>query len=196
MDRYKISTDLYTYSDSSTSTGMMSNRLFNPYSTSTGTSNLTIKYTDSSYSIFPKTGMTCNEYFIDEEGFFCVNYDKAKPVLTIKEMENSAMANTLVSAIENELEEYIYDNFDRYELIEYGSYIYSVIQEKAYEFIGKAIDKIKEDYDIEDEDKYADGLFEAIDFDSLYDVVDDVINAPMTTEEKLAEIGMSYRDFL
>ena len=140
--------------------------------------------------------MNCNEYFIDEEGFFCVNYDKIKPVLTIEEMENSAMANILVSAIENELEEYIYDNFDRYELIEYGSYIYSVIQEKAYEFIGKAVDKAKEEYDIEDEDKYVDGLFEAIDFDSLYDMVDDVINAPMTTEEKLAEIGMSYRDFL
>jgi hypothetical protein len=41
-----------------------------------------------------------------------------------------------------------------------------------------------------------DAIIQEIDVDSLYDLVEDILHAPITMEEKLAEVGMSIRDFL
>ena len=41
-----------------------------------------------------------------------------------------------------------------------------------------------------------DVLFEAIDLNYFYEIIDDIPNQPITMEEKMADVGMSYKDFL
>lgn len=72
-----------------------------------------------------------------------------------------------------------------------------MIQEKAYDFASEVVEEAKNDeYIIDDEESVVDAIMQEIDFDSLYDLVEDILHAPITMEEKLAEVGMSIRDFL
>lgn len=108
-----------------------------------------------------------------------------------------AISRQLVPTTEERLEGYIQDNYDRYTVHEYGSYIYQMIQEKAYDFASEVVEEAKNDeYIIDDEESVVDAIMQEIDFDSLYDLVEDILHAPITMEEKLAEVGMSIRDFL
>lgn len=99
---------------------------------------------------------------------------------------------------EETLEQWLIDNYDRYELMDCGGYIYDITQEQAYTVVSDIIEKLAKDVNMECEDEEAiiQAVLENIDFDSLYTVAEDIINAPITMEEKLAEVGMSYRDFL
>lgn len=107
------------------------------------------------------------------------------------------ISRQLVPTTEERLEGYIQDNYDRYTVHEYGSYIYQMIQEKAYDFASEVVEEAKNDeYIIDDEESVVDAIIQEIDFDSLYDLVEDILHAPITMEEKLAEVGMSIRDFL
>lgn len=108
-----------------------------------------------------------------------------------------AISRQLVPTTEERLEGYIQDNYDRYTVHEYGSYIYQMIQEKAYDFASEVVEETKNDeYIIDNEESVVDTIMQEIDFDSLYDLVEDILHAPITMEEKLAEVGMSIRDFL
>lgn len=111
-------------------------------------------------------------------------------------LPQSVSKTKLVPTTEERLEGYIQDNYDRYIVHEYGSYIYQMIQEKAYDIASEVVEEAKEDYDIRDEEAVIDAILEEVDFDSLYDLVEDILHAPITMEERLAEVGMSIRDFL
>ena len=115
-----------------------------------------------------------------------------KPLLTSKEISET----TLVPTTEERLENYIEDHCDRYIVNEYGSYIYQMIQEKAYDIASEVVEEAKEEYDIQDEDEIIEAIVEAVDFDSMYELVEDILHAPITMEEKLADVGMSISDFL
>ena len=120
---------------------------------------------------------------------FYLNYKCALTKRTI--------SRQLVPTTEERLEGYIQDNCDRYVIHEYGSYIYQMIQEKAYDFASEVVEEAKnDDYMIDDEESVIETIMQEIDFDSLYDLVEDILHAPITMEEKLTEVGMSIRDFL
>jgi hypothetical protein len=106
------------------------------------------------------------------------------------------ISRKLVPTTEERLEEYIQENYDRYIIGEYGSYVYQMIQQKAYDIASEVVEEAKEDYTIDDEDIVIESIMEEIDFDSLYDLIEDILHAPITMEEKLADVGMSMRDFL
>lgn len=101
----------------------------------------------------------------------------------------------LVDKAQERVIEYIQDHYDKYDIQEYQEYMYQIITDKSYDIIIALLD---EDYYIEDED--FDFIVEQVqgelDFAEFYEVVDDILHTAMTTEEKLAEVGMSYRDFL
>lgn len=109
-------------------------------------------------------------------------------------VENVSKTN-LISISEERLIEYIETNFGRDYIREYGSYVYQVIQEKAYEIITEVL-KEQTDYVVDDIDTLTEAVFERIDFDYMYDIIDDILEQPVTIEEKLADIGMSQKDFL
>ena len=119
-------------------------------------------------------------------------YTNTKQPLTSKEISET----TLVLTTEERLENYIEDHCDRYIVNEYGSHIYQMIQEKAYDIASEVVEEAKEEYDIQDEDEIIETIVKAIDFDSIYDLVEDILHAPITMEEKLADVGMSISDFL
>ena len=105
----------------------------------------------------------------------------------------------LISKIEEELEEYIYDTFDRDYIQEYGSYVYSVFNEKSYDIIKNVIvnqSKYILPPNENNLEEIIDIAFNAIDFDYFYRLIDDIPNQPITMEEKMKEVGMSYKDFL
>lgn len=152
--------------------------------------NLTITSTNGSttisgiYSPYYKR----SDFYYDEISLNC------KTILNKR-----VISKKLVPETEERTEEYIKDNCDRYMIDEYGaSYIYQIIQEKAYEFASEIIEEAKEDYIINEgeEDSFIDSIIEEVDFDSLYELIDDIQQAPITMEDKLAEVGMSIRDFL
>ena len=98
--------------------------------------------------------------------------------------------------VEEKIEEYIYDTFDKYYIKEYGSYVYSILTEKAYEITEDIITNQDEYMIVCDESELIDVLFEAIDLNYFYEIIDDIPNQSITMEEKMADVGMSYKDFL
>ena len=79
------------------------------------------------------------------------------------------------------------------------TYIYNVADEKAYDLLCNYIDELHEDYDFEEEydvDNYAKKYYGDIDIYCINEIIDDILNAPVTMEEKLADVGMSIKDFL
>lgn len=101
---------------------------------------------------------------------------------------------TLSEVVEERLESFIYETMDRQYIQECGSCIHSVVMERAYE----EIDKVLHEEEVEEEEfeKVSSEVMDNIDFESLYEIIDNILDAPITMEEKLAEIGMSQRDFL
>lgn len=113
-----------------------------------------------------------------------------------EELTKDNVIEKMMKYVEEKIEEYIYDTFDRYYIKEYGSYIYSMLTEKAYEITKDIITNQDEYMIICDESELIDVLFEAIDLNYFYEIIDDIPNQPITMEEKMADVGMSYKDFL
>lgn len=103
--------------------------------------------------------------------------------------------DVLVDKAQERVIEYIQEHYDKYDIQEHQSYMYQIITDKSYDIIIALLD---EDYEVNDND--FDSIVEQIqgelDFAEFYEVVDDILHAAMTMEEKLAEVGMSYRDFI
>ena len=102
----------------------------------------------------------------------------------------------MMKHVEEAIEKYIYDIFDRYYIKEHGPYVYSMLTEKAYEFTEDIITNQNEYMIVCDESELIDVLLEAIDLNYFYEIIDDIPNQPITMEEKMADVGMSYKDFL
>ena len=62
-----------------------------------------------------------------------ISYRTLKDTLTVKNVMNKPFAFNA----EEKLEEYIYEHFDRCDILEMGTYIYQIIREKAYDIISE-----------------------------------------------------------
>lgn len=140
----------------------------------------TIDYMDSDGNVLYSTNTYHDESFNGD-----IHYREALTPNSIAQ---------LVSTIEERIEEYIQRDFDRYYIAELGNYVYQFIQEKVYDIAVEVIEEAEKEYIIPD--SFVDDIMKDIDFESLYDLVEDILHAPITMEEKLAEVGMSMKDFL
>lgn len=142
----------------------------------TGSSYATINY-------YYGNGDTIESFVIDE-GYYP------------EELTKDNVVEKMMKYVEEAIEKYIYDTFDRYYIKEHGSYVYSMLTEKAYEITEDIITNQDEYMIVCNESELIDVLFEAIDLNYFYEIIDDIPNQPITMEEKMADIGMSYKDFL
>lgn len=103
--------------------------------------------------------------------------------------------DVLVDKAQERVIEYIQEHYDKYDIQEHQSYMYQIITDKSYDIIIALLDK---DYEVNDNDfdSIVEQIQSELDFAEFYEVVDDILHAAMTMEEKLAEVGMSYRDFI
>lgn len=154
----------------------MRNDLIQIVSSSSSSSYTTINY-------YYGNGDTIESFIIDE-GYYP------------DELTKDNVVEKMMRYVEEAIEKYIYDTFDRYYIQEYGSYVYSMLTEKAYEITEDIITNQDEYMIICDKDTLIDVLFEAIDLNYFYGIIDDIPNQPITMEGKMADVGMSYKDFL
>ena len=124
------------------------------------------------------------ESFVIDEGYYP------------DELTKDNVVEKMMKYVEEAIEKYIYDTFDRYYIKEHGPYVYSMLTEKAYEITEDIITNQDEYIIVCNESELIDVLFEAIDLNYFYEIIDDIPNQPITMEEKMADAGMSYKDFL
>ena len=121
---------------------------------------------------------------------------KSEVVTFEKELES----RNIIDEVENLLKDYVLEHFNRYDIQEMGSCIYNVADEKAYDLLCNYIDELHENYYFDEEeydvDNYAEKYYGDIDIYCIDEIIDDILNTPITMEEKLADVGMSIKDFL
>ena len=121
---------------------------------------------------------------------------KSEVVTFEKELES----RNIIDEVENLLKDYVLEHFNKYDIQEMGSCIYNVVDEKAYDLLCNYIDELHENYYFDEEeydvDNYAEKYYEDIDIYCIDEIIDDILNTPVTMEEKLADVGMSIKDFL
>lgn len=112
------------------------------------------------------------------------------------EINEETLSKTgIVKCIEEKVEDYILSHFDKWYIKEQGTYIYQIIEDIVSSTIQDVIEKDLS-YDEKDEEKIFDMLYSTIDFEYFYELVEDISKAPVTMQEKLADLGMSEKDFL
>ena len=106
----------------------------------------------------------------------------------------------IVDTVEDLLKDYVLEHFNKYDIQEIGSNIYDVIKEKAYDILCDCINDLYESFNYNEKDydvnNYAEEYYEDIDVYCIDEVIEDILNSPATFEEKLADVGMSIKDFL
>lgn len=121
---------------------------------------------------------------------------KSEVVTFEKELES----RNIIDEVENLLKDYVLEHFNKYDIQEMGSCIYNVADEKAYDLLCNYIDELHENYYFDEEEydvnNYAEKYYGDIDIYCIDEIIDDILNAPVTMEEKLADVGMSIKDFL
>lgn len=150
-------------------------------------------YGNKYYNIAYKIGLDNSDNMVIEY------YDEFSMKSEVVTFEKELESKDIVDEVENLLKDYFLEHFNRYDIQEIGSYIYNIADEKAYDLLCNYIDKLHEDYDFEEEydvDNYAKKYYGDIDIYCINEIIDDILNAPVTMEEKLADVGMSIKDFL
>lgn len=150
-------------------------------------------YGNKYYNIAYKIGLDNSDNMVIEY------YDEFSMKSEVVTFEKELESKDIVDEVENLLKDYVLEHFNRYDIQEIGSYIYNIADEKAYDLLCNYIDKLHEDYDFEEEydvDNYAKKYYGNIDIYCINEIIDDILNAPITMEEKLADVGMSIKDFL
>lgn len=150
-------------------------------------------YGNKYYSIAYKIGLDNSDNMVIEY------YDEFSMKSEVVTFEKELESKDIVDEVENLLKDYVLEHFNRYDIQEIGSYIYNIADEKAYDLLCNYIDKLHEDYDFEEEydvDNYAKKYYGDIDIYCINEIIDDILNAPVTMEEKLVDVGMSIKDFL
>ena len=121
---------------------------------------------------------------------------KSEVVTFEKELES----RNIIDEVENLLKDYVLEHFNKYDIQEMGSCIYNVADEKAYDLLCNYIDELHENYYFDEEyydvNNYAEKYYGDIDIYCIDEIIDDILNASVTMEEKLADVGMSIKDFL
>ena len=150
-------------------------------------------YGNKYYNIAYKIGLDNSDNMVIEY------YDEFSMKSEVVTFEKELESKDIVDEVENLLKDYVLEHFNRYDIQEIGSYIYNIADEKAYDLLCNYIDKLHEDYDFEEEydvDNYAKKYYGDIDIYCINEIIDDILNAPVTMEDKFADIGMSIKDFL
>lgn len=150
-------------------------------------------YGNKYYNIAYKIGLDNSDNMVIEY------YDEFSMKSEVVTFEKELESKDIVDEVENLLKDYVLEHFNRYDIQEIGSYIYNIADEKAYDLLCNYIDKLHEDYDFEEEydvDNYAKKYYGDIDIYCINEIIDDILNAPIIMEEKLADVGMSIKDFL
>ena len=152
-----------------------------------------IKY----YNIAYKIGLD------DSDNMVIKYYNEFSLKSEIVTFEKELESRNIIDEVENLLKDYVLEHFNRYDIQEMGSCIYNVADEKAYDLLCNYINELHENYYFDEEydeeydvDNYAEKYYRDIDIYCIDEIIDDILNASVTMEEKLADIGMSIKDFL
>ena len=149
-----------------------------------------IKY----YNIAYKIGLD------DSDNMVIKYYNEFSLKSEVATFEKELESRNIIDEVENLLKDYVLEHFNRYDIQEMGSCIYNIADEKAYDLLCNYIDELHKNYYFDEEeydvDNYAEKYYGDIDIYCIDEIIDDILNAPVTMEEKLADVGMSIKDFL
>ena len=148
-----------------------------------------IKY----YNIAYKIG------FDDSDNMVIKYYNEFSLKSEVVTFEKELESRNIIDEVENLLKDYVLEHFNRYDIQEMGSCIYNVADEKAYDLLCNYIDELHENYYFDKEydvNNYAEKYYGDINIYCIDEIIDDILNAHVTMEEKLADVGMSIKDFL
>lgn len=152
-----------------------------------------IKY----YNIAYKIGLD------DSDNMVIKYYNEFSLKSEVATFEKELESRNIIDEVENLLKDYVLEHFNKYDIQEMGSCIYNVADEKAYDLLCNYIDELHENYYFDEEydeeydvNNYAEKYYGDIDIYCIDEIIDDILNAPVTMEEKLADVGMSIKDFL
>lgn len=106
-------------------------------------------------------------------------------------------ADDIVSDAERFGYDWIYNHYGKHDIEEDGDLIVTRVVDKIADYLDE---RLHEDYDFEDWPEMYDALMEIlmekIHLDYVLSVIDEIMQAPVTIEEKLRDIGMSQNDFV
>ena len=152
-----------------------------------------IKY----YNIAYKIGLD------DSDNMVIKYYNEFSLKSEVATFEKELESRNIIDEVENLLKDYVLEHFNKYDIQEMGSCIYNVADEKAYDLLCNYIDELHENYYFDEEydeeydvNNYAEKYYGDIDIYCIDEIIDDILNAHVTMEEKLADVGMSIKDFL
>lgn len=96
---------------------------------------------------------------------------------------------------------FIEDNFDKYTLKELGSTIYQKIDDKVYEIADENLNRYDISFDSSNNlnnirNKILLAIINRVNFNSIYEIIEEILDCPITCNEKLKDIGMTEKDFL
>jgi hypothetical protein len=144
-------------------------------------------------------GQVFYQYYINDYSDRLNSFTQALYSVKTILAEGVVCRTSLIQDTESKLEDYIYE-MDRYYILDAGTSIYEIIYDRAYDIAEEILLKaLEEDYALMDERDKSDVVEEmvnCIEFESLYEIVDEILHAPRTMEEKLADVGMSIHDFI
>lgn len=116
-----------------------------------------------------------------------------------KKIETLQEAEDVARRVEEYGREYIFEHYDKYDIQEKGPSIYQEVSDKLYDYLSEML---LEEYDFGEDSciiskTLTDTIFDSmINFSIIWETIDDIVQAPVTMEDKLKDVGMSERDFL
>lgn len=139
-----------------------------------------------------------NLVYAEEEcdGKRIVTYKKTISAVNIEEM-----IDEITDSVQGKTIEYIQENFDKHDIQEYHGYMYQVIAEKASEITEQILE---DNYNLGsslalfdyDSDAIINDVMKNLDYSVFDDAIEDIVNQSSSLSDKLADIGMSYNDFI
>lgn len=135
--------------------------------------------------------------YVYDNGRTVTTYDNEPQHIDLLYPQNALGEKRVLAKIENRITEYIYNNFDINYIKDNLEGVYQTLSERIYELIE---DVVKEEQDdgtwVSDIEEVTETYYNNTDFNYYYAIIDEIRKQPVTMEEKLADIGMSQRDFL
>ena len=116
-------------------------------------------------------------------------------ILTLSKLNDNHKLGEVVSKVQTRLVEYIQENYDKYDIQDNREYMYTIIEEKAYDI---GLDIVANQYTTRanEIESIIDIVCKEIDYDEFDDLFDDILHYSSNIEDKLADLGMSQKDFI
>lgn len=131
--------------------------------------------------------------------------DDWKRIVTYKKTISAAnieeMIDEITDSVQDKTIEYIQENFDKHDIREHHGYMYQIIVEKASEIAEQILE---DNYNLGsslalfdyDSDAIINDVVKNLDYSVFDDAIEDIVNQSSSLSDKLADIGMSYNDFI